>query len=128
MNHFEKFNKANRKFILQKIIDFLSIMSVFWLYRLEIILYDKGTLCIIYFACLFASLFVTINVKMAEPIWLKFFVGPHMTLGKVYGLSKLKKLSLQHNEIFIKFYKFVIFFLNPRTFLLKFYNFYKRKC
>ena len=71
---------------LQKIIDFSSIMSVFWLYRLEIILYDKGTLCIIYFACLFASLFITINVKMAEPIWLKFCVGPHMTLGKVYGM------------------------------------------
>ena len=30
MNHFEKFNKANRIFFLQKVLDFSSIMCVFW--------------------------------------------------------------------------------------------------
>ena len=30
MNHFEKFNKANRIFFLQKVLDFPSIMCVFW--------------------------------------------------------------------------------------------------
>ena len=29
MNHFEKFNKANKKFVLQKLLDFSSIMSVY---------------------------------------------------------------------------------------------------
>ena len=30
MNRFEKFNKANRIFFLQKMLDFLSIICVFW--------------------------------------------------------------------------------------------------
>ena len=30
MNHFEKFNKANRIFFLQKMLDFSSIICVFW--------------------------------------------------------------------------------------------------
>ena len=29
MNHFEKFNKANRFFFLQKMLDFSSIMCVY---------------------------------------------------------------------------------------------------
>ena len=31
-----------------------------------------------------------INVKMAEPIWSKFWVGPRMNTGKVFGCSKLQ--------------------------------------
>ena len=30
MNHFEKFNKANRKKMLKKMLGFVSIMCVFW--------------------------------------------------------------------------------------------------
>ena len=37
MNHVEKINKANKNFFLQKMLDFLSIMSVFWRSGLEII-------------------------------------------------------------------------------------------
>ena len=33
------------------------------------------------------------NVKTAEPIGPKFCVGPHMTPGKVYKLSKFKKFA-----------------------------------
>ena len=29
MNHLEKFNKANKKFVLQKLLDFSSIMCIF---------------------------------------------------------------------------------------------------
>jgi len=35
MNHFEKFDKANRNFFLQKMLDFSSIICVFWRLRLE---------------------------------------------------------------------------------------------
>ena len=42
MNHFEKFNKTNIIFFLQKVLDFLSIMCVFWCKILEIIKYDMG--------------------------------------------------------------------------------------
>ena len=30
MNHFEKFNKANRNFFLQKMLDFSIIICAFW--------------------------------------------------------------------------------------------------
>ena len=33
MNCFEKFNKANRIYFLQKMLDFSSIMVVFWHYK-----------------------------------------------------------------------------------------------
>jgi len=42
-----------------------------------------------------------INVKSAEHIWPKFFVGSHVTPGKVYE-SKYKKLRLKI-FIFVKF-------------------------
>ena len=42
--------------------------------------------------CLFVSLF-PINVKTAEPIGPKFFVGPRLTPEKVYEWSELKKFS-----------------------------------
>ena len=38
----------------------------------------------LFILCLSVCLF-TINVKTAEPIGLKSFVGPHTTPGKVYG-------------------------------------------
>ena len=38
------------------------------------------------FVCLYP-----INVKTNEPIRPKFCVGPHMTPGKVYGISKLER-------------------------------------
>ena len=41
MNHFEKFNKANIKFIFAENNRFFEYYEhIFWLYRLEIILYD----------------------------------------------------------------------------------------
>ena len=43
---------------------------------------------IMYFAWVSVSLYVCmypINVKAAKPIRPKFFVGPHMTQGKVHG-------------------------------------------
>ena len=42
MNHFEKFNKANRNFFLQKMLGFSSSLCVFWRLILEKIYYDMG--------------------------------------------------------------------------------------
>ena len=56
--------------------------------------------------CLFVCLFVClypINVKTAEPIGPKFFVGSHVTPGKIYESSKLKKISVKKIFIFVKF-------------------------
>ena len=46
-------------------------------------------------ACLFVCLY-PINVKTAEPIGPKFFVGPHVALGKVYGQSDFKYVILKY--------------------------------
>ena len=52
------------------------------------------------FVCLYP-----INVKTAKPIQPKFFLGPHMTPGKVYEWSEVVKFSLKKlflNFIFLK--------------------------
>ena len=46
----------------------------------------------IYILCLSVGLLYPINLKTAEPIGLKFCVGPYKTPEKVYGCSKLKRL------------------------------------
>ena len=66
--------------------------------------------------CLFVCLY-PINVKTAEPIGPKFFVGHHVIPGKVYGWSNFQKFA----SIKIRFLKILniheIFFENPRNFL-----------
>ena len=63
--------------------------------------------------CLFVCLY-PINVKTAEPIGPKFFVGHQVTPGKVYGWSNFQKLV----SIKIRFLKILkiheIFFLKIR--------------
>jgi len=49
------------------------------------------TLLVCLGVCLFVCL-KPINVKTAEPIRPKFFEGPRMTQGKVYGCSELQKV------------------------------------
>ena len=51
----------------------------------------------IWFVIVFVCLLV--NIKTAELIGPKFFVGPHMTPGKACGTSKLKNLFLTDNEM-----------------------------
>ena len=62
--------------------------------------------------CLFVCLY-PINVKMAEPIGPKFFVGSRVTPGKVYGWSNFQKFAsikirflkiLKIREIFCFYY------------------------
>ena len=78
----------------------------------------------IYILCLSVWMSVClypINVKTAEPIRPKFFVGPHMTPGLVYEWSKFQKfvsnkirfsLNLKFRELLFGVY---------------FYNVYKKK-
>ena len=65
-----------------------------------------------------------INVKtaaMIEPIFCVVGLYVHMTPGKVYGCSKLKKLCIQKFLGFCKILKMdTIILLNPRTFLFVF--------
>jgi len=68
--------------------------------------------------CLFVCLY-PINVKTAEPIGSEFCVGPHMTLGKVYGFSKKKFNSPPTKFDFIKMHE--LFFIK-RTFCLILFN------
>ena len=68
------------------------------------------------------------NVKTAEPIGPKFFVGSRVTPGKVYGWSNFQKFA----SIKIRFLnnlKIHDFFLNPRTFFcFRFTMYTKKKC
>jgi len=81
--------------------------------------------------CLFVCLY-PINVKTAEPIGPKFFVGHHVTTGKVYEWSKFQifvsiKIRLSLN--FWKFWKSTKFFVKTRElFLFCFTMFTKRTC
>ena len=67
--------------------------------------------------CLFVCLFVClypINVKTAEPIGPKFFVGSRVTPGKVYGWSNFQKFDHPSKFDFWKFWKSTKFFLKIR--------------
>jgi len=76
-------------------------------------------------ACLFVCLY-PINVKTAEPIGPKFFVGPLGTPGKVYESSNI---CLHQNSIVIKFFKILkineIFCENQRIIFVLFYDVHK---
>ena len=71
-------------------------------------------------ACLFVCLFVClypINVKTAEPIGPKFFVGHLGTPGKVYESSKLQifvSIKIRFSLNFWKFWKFTDVFVKIR--------------
>ena len=69
-----------------------------------------------YILCLSVSLYPK-NVKPAKPIGPNFFVGPHMTTGKVYGCQKLQKFVSKSFFFVVKFWKGI-----KNTFLLLFYN------
>ena len=53
--------------------------------------------------CRFVCLLYSIDVKTAEPIGPKFFVGHHMTQGKVYGGSNFQKFASHQNSILENF-------------------------
>ena len=70
-----------------------------------------------------------INVKTAEPIGPKFFVGHLGTPGKVYESSKFQIFVSHQNSIVIKFLKILkireIFCENPRIIFILFYDVHK---
>ena len=70
-------------------------------------------------ACLFVCLY-PINVKTAEPIGPKFFVGHHVTAGKVYEWTKFKIFVSIKIRSSLNFWKF----WNPRNFLWKSANYF----
>ena len=73
-----------------------------------------------------------INVKTAEPIWPKFFVGHHVTTGKVYEWSKFQifvSIKIWSSLNFLKFWKSAKFFVKIRElFLFCFTMYRKRTC
>ena len=69
--------------------------SIYWVYVIPKEFYSFFTNFFIYMFTLFvwsSVRFYPINVKTAEPIGPKFCVGPHMTPGKVYECSELRKV------------------------------------
>ena len=106
--------------ILNLSLCFLSVVAV----TAEVGL--TGLNLFMYFGLFWWFFFYQINVKTVEPIWSNFFVGPHVTPGKVCGWSKFK--DFQQNSIFTKFWKSTIFFRKPQTFLFLFHNFTKWQC
>jgi len=86
-------------------------------------------------ACLSVCLFVClypINVKTAEPSGPKFFVGHHVTTGKVYEWSKFQifvSIKIRSSLNFWKFWKSTEFFVKIRElFLFCFTMYTKRTC
>ena len=86
-------------------------------------------------ACLSGCLFVClypINVKTAEPIGPKFFMGHHVTTGKVYEWSKFQifvSIKIRSSLNFQKFWKSTKFFVKIRElFLFCFTMYTKTRC
>ena len=86
-------------------------------------------------ACLSVCLSVCwypINVKTAESIGPKFFVGPHVTTGKVHKWSKFQifvSIKIRSSLNFWKFWKSTKFFVKTRElFLFCFTMYTKRTC
>ena len=81
--------------------------------------------------CLFVCLY-PINVKTAEPIGPKFFVGHLGTQGKVYESSKFQifvSIKIRSSLNFLKFWKSANFFVKIRElFLFCFTMYTKRAC
>ena len=78
--------------------------------------------------CLFVCLY-PINVKTAEPIGPKFFVGHLGTPGKVYESSKFVSIKIRSSLNFLKFWKSAKFFVKIRElFLFCFTMYTKRTC
>ena len=85
------------------------------------------------FVCLFVCLLVClypINVKTAEPIGPNFFVGHHVTPGKVYGWSNYQKFAsikirflkiLKINEIFFRLENLILNCGNQLLFEFQYY-------
>jgi len=76
--------------------------------------------------CLFVCLY-PINVKTAEPIGAKFFVGQIGTPGKVYEWSKFQifvSIKIRSSLNFLKFWKSTNFFVKIRELFL-FYDVHK---
>ena len=71
------------------------------------------------FGCLLWCLSVClypINVKTAEPIGPKFFVGHHVTPGKVYGWSNYQKFASIKIRFFLKIREIFCFcFINKKN-------------
>ena len=84
------------------------------------------------FVCLFVCLLYPINVKTAEPIGSKFFVGHLGTPGKVYEKSKFQifvSIKIRSSLNFLKFWKSAKFFVKIRElFLFCFMMYTKRTC
>ena len=67
-----------------------------------------------------------INAKMAEPIGSEFCVGPNVTLGKVYELSKFFKFVLK-DFCFVKFLKCAKNIMKSANFYLFLFNTVQRE-
>ena len=92
----------------------------------------KFGLSVCLFVCLSVCLY-PINVKTAEPIGPKFFVGHHVTTGKVYDeWSKFQifvSIKIRSSLNFWKFWKSTKFFVKIRELFLFCFTMYpKRTC
>ena len=71
-----------------------------------------------------------INVKTAEPIEPKFFVGHHVTTGKVYEWSKFQifvSIKIRSSLNFLKFWKSTKFFVKIRELFLFCFTMYTKR-
>ena len=89
------------------------------------LLYTNLACLSVFSVCLFVFLY-PINVKTAEPIGPKFFVGHHVTTGKVYEWSKFQIVVSIKIRSSLNFWKF--FVKIRELFLFCFTMYTKRTC
>ena len=106
-------------FFLWKLFNYQQLSTINnWLFFFitSISIYKFG-LAVWVSVCLFVCLY-TINVKTAEPIGPKFFVGHHVTTGKVYERSKFQifvSIKIRSSLNFWKFWKSTKLFVKIRN-------------
>ena len=87
---------------------FVICIQLYCPVRLPIVKSTQHVICNTYILCLYVRLF-PINVETAEPIGPNFFVGPHLTPGKVYEWSNFQKFATNKMR-FLKIMKIHAFF------------------
>ena len=112
---------GNRNWMVRPLFVNVFLFGWFSLYLINWYSYSNSSiykfgLSVCLFVCLFVCLY-PINVKTAEPIEPKFFVGHLVTPGKVYEWSKFQifdSIKIRSSLNFWKFWKFTKFFVKIR--------------
>ena len=122
---------GNRNWMVLPLFVNVFLFGWFLLYLINWYSYSNSSiykfgLSVCLFVCLFVCLY-PVNVKTAEPIEPKFFVGHLVTPGKVYEWSKFQIFVSIKIRSSLNFWKFTKFFVKIRELFLFCFTMYTKR-